>query len=143
MSKTVTWSNTQVMEACQELNRFLVADRLGALGYRAGQLYTVLRPIANAIETKAIELVETFQKEVGGHKIPASQDGREVPLSLWCSDPAEYRRLDRELMATTQQIVFPLTLDYEQLAGLNIRGAFWVALHDVIAPPKPTEPTSS
>jgi hypothetical protein len=141
MSTTVSWSNEQVMDAYNEAVNFLSGERPGVLGYKVGQIRLTLNQMAKGISDSATNLVDRFRREVDGHKLPHSQDGHPLPMNVWCSDPATYREEDAALMAVKQDITFTVRLSYDELRHLNLRGNFWVALNDLIDPPKADPPT--
>lgn len=141
MSTTVNWSNEEVMDALNEVVIFLGTDRPPVIGYKVGQIRLALNPMTKGIGDAAVKLVEDYRKVIDGHKIPHVQDGRQVPIELWCTNPKEYQEKDKALMEVRQDITFGVRLSFDELRMLpSLRGNFWVALNDLIDPPKEEVP---
>lgn len=148
MNHTVSWTNEQVMAAYNEVQRFKQANRMGPVGYKAAQVRRALASTVESITELATELVGRYQKvqpnPEGGDpvRIPSMQDGRPVPLPVWCTSPTEYQKEDTALMRVRQEIHIPVRFTLAELSGLqDVRGEFFDALFDLIDAPATPQPT--
>lgn len=135
-TKKVNWSNEQVLGASREIFLFAQDKRKGALGYKVSRVQMALEPIAKAITEQSLTNRALLQREIDGKRVPFVQDGQDVDPVIWCTDPEEFRRQEKELLAVTQEIEFAHWFVYEELSNLDgVRPEFFTRLNDLIEPP--------
>jgi hypothetical protein len=152
----VNWSIGDIVSAYEDLTLLLRGNPDGAFGYKASIVRTVLDSLVKNASAEDARLKQQYRKSVpkeGGGEMPLPdvQDGRMLPTSFWCSDPAAYERRAAAARDVVHSITFPVRFTYDEVAShsepirdpntgivtkwIGIRGSFWRNLMPLIDPP--------
>lgn len=151
------WSISDMLAAYEDLTVLLLGNPEGAFGYKASLVRTIIEPIVLSAQRDDQKLKQKYRKHVpkeggGDMPLPDEQNGRQLPLEFWCTEPESYRREVNGIRGVVHAISFPVRFTYEEIAAhkepvrdhLNnnaivgwqgVRGAFWRNLTALIDPP--------
>jgi hypothetical protein len=153
----VNWSIADMLAAFEDLTTLLMGNPEGAFGYKASLVRTIIEPLVVSASRDDAKLKQRYRKHVpkeggGDMPLPDEQNGRQLPLTFWCTDPDAYTREVNAIRGVVHAISFPVRFTYDEVANhrepvrdpLNnntivawqgVRGAFWRNLTALIDRP--------